>query len=204
MQLKYCVSFSRSRNDFARARPAAAVEVHRVGRARHVDEQHRVAADRDLALGIARRDVEAGRGELHLFHHKCAIHADPLLAHIHVAAGFLQDTQRLFVQEEDPDFLQDAHRPVMDALDRFLLERLHRAIPVLRNRPRRLMDRGGARALQISRRAPRNDARGAAMNRRKRQAWGLSFGTRRWCKRGSVVARRSNRRITRMLPNPNL
>ena len=76
---------------FAVAGPPAAVEVHGVRRAGHIDEEHRVAADRHPALGVARRDVELPRRLLDLLHHKGAIHAHALRIHVDVAAGVLQD-----------------------------------------------------------------------------------------------------------------
>ena len=55
---------------------------------------------------------------LHLLHDEGAVHAHALRIHVDVAAGILQDLQRLLVQEEDADLLEDAHGAVVDALDR--------------------------------------------------------------------------------------
>ena len=132
------------------ARPPAAVEVHRVRWARHVDEEHLVAAHRHGVRRVARRDGEGGGGFRDLLHHERAIHAHALFGHFDVAAGLLEDVERLLVQEEDADLLQDAHGAVMDARDALFVERLDRPVAIVRDRPRHLMDSAAARTAQIS------------------------------------------------------
>ena len=114
-----------------------------------------------LRSGLRGVIVEALRRLLHLLHHEGAIHAHALRVHVDVAAGVLQDLQRFLVQEEDADLLEDAHRAVVDALDALLVERLDRPVAVLRDRPRHLMDGGGAGAADDCRRGRRSDARAA-------------------------------------------
>ena len=87
---------------------------------------------------------------LDLLHDEGAVHANALRIHVDVAAGILQDLQRLLVQEEDADLFEDAHRAVVDALDPFLVERLDRPVAVFRDRPGDLMDGRRAGALTIA------------------------------------------------------
>ena len=150
MQLKYCVSFMKSRKLSRSPARRPRSRSMALGGLDTLTKSMASPPTVDRALRIARRDREALRRLLHLLHDEGAVHAHALRIHVDVAAGILQDLQRLLVEEEDADLLQDAHRAVVDALDPFLVERLDRPVAVLRDRPGHLVDGGGAGALTIA------------------------------------------------------
>ena len=90
-----------------------------------------------------------------LLHDEAAVHANALRIHVDVAAGILENLQRLPVQEQDADLFEDAHRAVVDALDPLLIKRFDRPVAVFRNRPGDLVDGRRAGALTIAGAPPR-------------------------------------------------
>ena len=83
--------------------------------------------------GFARRDRELRRRPGDLLHHKIAIHMHACA--VDPASGTGQDPHRLFVEEMDADFLQDAHRAIVDAKDGVVVDRFDRPVAVDRRLP---------------------------------------------------------------------
>ena len=134
------------------ARPLAALQIPGIRRGRDVDEDHVLAAQRDLARGVAGRDRELlGDGLEHL-HHEGLVHPD--VRALDLAACLLQDRHRFGVQELDPDLRQDPHRPAMDRHDSVHVQRLGRTVGIDGNAPGHLVDRGGSGAALVARPAP--------------------------------------------------
>ena len=111
-----------------------------------------LAADDQLTFRIAGGDGELRRGLGHHLH-------DEVLVELHIgavnlAARLFQDGDGLGVQHLDPELLEDAHGPAMDALHPFGIQRFHRAVRVDRDAPRHLIDDRGSGALLVASAAP--------------------------------------------------
>ena len=119
----------------------AALEVGDVRRAADHAEIDRIAADRDVALGIAGVQGEFfGCGADPLLH-ESGVEAYPRPVRIDVRASLPQDVPRLRQQEIDPDLGQHAQRGVVDRLDLIRREDLEGRIGIVQ-----LTRRGLARA----------------------------------------------------------
>ncbi len=131
---------------------AAFVEIGIVRRRGDVAEDDVVAADAQLPFGIARRDGELARRHADIFHDHVAAHAHRLA--VDAGAGLAQDFNRLGIEHDDPDFLQDRHCTVMDGKHALRANRFGRPVDVDRTRPGKLRDCGALAAL-VSRAAAR-------------------------------------------------
>ena len=97
-----------------------------------------LAANGDLAVWIARRDVELRGRVAHHFHY-------PLSAHTHVGSVdgtpcFFKKCEGFFVQKLNADVFENGHGAIVDRGDTFGAKRLCRVVVVDGNAPRHLVD----------------------------------------------------------------
>ena len=79
---------------------------------------------------VARGDGELGRRLGSRLGHETAIHADALGLAIDIASGGLKDIERLVIQEQDADLLENPHACLVDGLHPFGVDRLCRIVEI--------------------------------------------------------------------------
>ena len=96
------------------ADPAALFQIHRIGRACDHAKGGAAISNLNLSCRVSGGYGKAFRGTGNHFHDKIAIKFHIECDRIHVTSGLFQDVPGFFVQEQNTDFFQHAHRGVVD------------------------------------------------------------------------------------------
>ena len=131
------------------------IEVGDVGRAADGREIDVVAADDEIALGVARVHLDGSRRQAQELADDLAAYLDHAGLAVDLGAVLLEDVERLLAHELETQLLEHAEGRVLDPLQPLLVQNLERRQGVLEPAPRRLGEppasarRAGARASRL-------------------------------------------------------